>query len=71
MSELYKCGVATNSSTNLKLWVATQTFACALFARNDGQSARLLKRVIVLSCFWSNPSPLRTRIVCKSLFLSD
>ena len=70
MSELCERGVATNSSTNLNLWIATQTFACALFARNDGQSATLL-RVIVLSCFLEYPSPLRTRIVCKSLFLSD
>lgn len=51
MSELCERGVATNSSANLNLWIATQTFACALFARNDGQSAMLLKRAIVLSYF--------------------
>ena len=51
MSELCERGVATNSSANLKLWIATQTFACALFARNDGQSAMLLKRAIVSSVF--------------------
>lgn len=51
MSELYKCGVATNSSANLNLWIATQTFACALFACNDEQSATLLKGLLYCRVF--------------------
>lgn len=51
MSELCERGVATNLSANLKLWIATQTFACALFARNDGQSARLLKGLLYCRVF--------------------
>ena len=51
MSELCERGVATNSSTNLNLWIATQTFARTLFARNDGQSARLLKGLLYCRVF--------------------
>ncbi len=51
MSELCERGVATNLSANLKLWIATQTFACALFARNDGQSATLLKGYCIVVFF--------------------